>query len=224
MKKVVHTAKSVDIRSVRDMSLFITFEGQEGSGKTTQIELLKQALQRKKYKVIITREPGGTAIGDQIRHILLDPKNKAMDSLTELLLYEASRAQHVAQVIRPALKRGQIVISDRYADASTVYQGMARQLGTQLVKHLNTIATQGLKPHLTIVLDCPLTMGLSRMKQRTHSKLDRIEKEEKSFHAKVRHGYLTLAKQEPHRVKIIDGSKTKDEVHQTILNLILKKL
>lgn len=206
------------------MPIFITFEGQEGSGKTTQIKLLESALKKRGHSIVITREPGGTPIGDQIREVLLNPKNKAMVPLTELLLYEASRSQHVEEVIRPALQKGRMVISDRYADASTVYQGMARYLGTKLVKTLNIVATRGLKPHLTIVLDCPLNIGLSRMKNRKDAQLDRIEQEKKVFHDTVRRGYLALAKQDPHRVKIIDGSKTKEEVHKTILGLILKKI
>ena len=137
------------------MSLFITFEGGEGSGKTTQINLLKKVLQKKDHHVLITREPGGTTIGDQIRHILLDPKNKKMVPLTELLLYEAGRSQHVQEKILAALKKNIVVISDRYADASTVYQGYARKLSSNLVSKLNAIATSDLKPDLTIILDCP---------------------------------------------------------------------
>ena len=151
------------------MSRFITLEGVEGSGKTTQILLLKKALRKKGLKVILTREPGGTPIGDQIRRILLDRKNKKMTALTELLLYEAGRAQHVSEKIRPALKQNKIVISDRYYDASTAYQGAARSLPPALVKNLNQIAAQGVKPDLTFILDLPVSVGLSRMKKRYSS-------------------------------------------------------
>lgn len=207
------------------MSLFITFEGIEGSGKTTQITLLKKALQKKGYSVLITREPGGTVIGDQIREVLLKRQNKKLVPLAELLLYEASRAQHVQEKIKPALQKGKMVISDRYSDASTVYQGVARALSTGLTDQLNRIATQNLKPHLTLVLDCPVHMGLKRVVQRTSSShLDRIEQEKISFHQKVRQGYLRLAKKEPHRVKVIDTTGSTEKIHGDILKQVLKKL
>ncbi|MBI3017457.1 MAG: dTMP kinase [Deltaproteobacteria bacterium] len=207
------------------MSLFITFEGIEGSGKTTQITLLKKALQKKGYSVLITREPGGTVIGDQIREVLLKRQNKKLVPLAELLLYEASRAQHVQEKIQPALKKRKIVISDRYSDATTVYQGVARALSTELTDKLNRIATENLKPHLTLVLDCPVHMGLGRVLKRTSSShLDRIEQEKISFHRKVRQGYLRLAKKEPHRVKVIDASGPAKQIHSNILQQVLKKI
>ncbi|HBQ21780.1 MAG: dTMP kinase [Deltaproteobacteria bacterium GWA2_38_16] len=205
------------------MSLFITFEGGEGSGKTTQINLLKKVLQKKDHHVLITREPGGTTIGDQIRHILLDPKNKKMVPLTELLLYEAGRSQHVQEKILAALKKNIVVISDRYADASTVYQGYARKLSSNLVSKLNAIATSDLKPDLTIILDCPPKDGLKRVKESRH-RFDRIEKEKKSFHDAIRKGYLKLAKSEPRRVKIVNALGSKKEIHEQILKLVFKKI
>lgn len=199
------------------MSLFITFEGIEGAGKSTQIRLLEKALKVQKFSVVITREPGGSIIGNQIRKILLDPKNKKLTPLTELLLYEADRAQHVEEIITPALIEKKIVISDRYMDASTVYQGVARKLDDALVAKLNRIATRLLLPDLTIVLDCPPKEGFHRLKKR---KLDRIEKEKLSFHEEIRRGYLELAKEFPRRVKVINGLQDPKRIHKQILNLI----
>lgn len=208
------------------MSLFVTFEGIEGSGKTTQITLLKKALQKKGHSVFITREPGGTVIGDQIREVLLKRQNKKLVPLAELLLYEASRAQHVQEKIKPALQKGKIVISDRYSDATTVYQGVARALSTELTDKLNRIATENLNPHLTFILDCPVETGLKRLLRRTISRaqFDRIEQEKISFHQKVRQGYLRLAKKEPHRVKVIDARGLAKQIHGDILKQVLKKL
>lgn len=206
------------------MSLFITFEGGEGSGKTTQIHLLEKALKKKGFSVLVTREPGGTDIGNQIRKILLNPQNKKMVSTTELFLYEADRAQHVQEIILPALQKKKIVISDRYMDASTVYQGAARQLKNSLVTQLNSIATQKLEPHITFVLDVPAHIGALRLKNRAGHPLDRIEKEKKSFHEKIRRGYLKLAWKEPQRVKILNGLEKPLNLHKHILELILKKI
>src|SRR3989338_8389117 len=207
------------------MNLFITLEGIEGSGKTTQITLLKKALQKKGYVVLTTREPGGTVIGDQIRNVLLKRQNKKLVRVAELLLYEASRAQHVQEKIWPALQKGKIVISDRYSDASTVYQGVARALSTELTNKLNRIATQNLSPHLTLVLDCPVHMGLKRVLKRTaSSRLDRIEQEKISFHQKVRQGYLRLAKKEAQRVKVIEATGSAQQIHEKVLKEVLKKL
>src|SRR3989338_2612786 len=142
---------------------FITFEGIEGCGKTTQIKLLNEYLQGKGFKTILTREPGGTTIGDKIRQILLDPANKKMHPLTELLLYGASRAQHVEELIRPALSEGKIVLCDRYSDSTTAYQGAARRVDKKILASLDAIATSGLVPDITIVVDVAPTVGLSRV-------------------------------------------------------------
>jgi dTMP kinase len=182
--------------------IFITFEGIEGCGKSTQVELLRQHLAGLGHKVVVTREPGGCFIGEKIRDILLDPENRGMTALTELLLYEASRAQHVADVIGPALDAGETVISDRFYDASTAYQGHARGLGADKVERLNLIATGGLRPDLTIVLDLEASEGLRRLGQ----DLDRIESEAIDFHEKVRNGYIEIAKCDPERVKVVDSS------------------
>lgn len=203
--------------------LFITIEGVEGSGKTTQIDLLKTALKKRGFKVLITREPGGTKISDQIREILLSQKNRRMVPLCELFLYEASRAQHVEEVILPALKKGKIVISDRFYDATWVYQGYGRGISRKSIEKLNLFATRGLEPDLTIVIDCPIDKGLTRI--RSHRKnLDRLERERHSFHERVRRGYLKLASLDPRRVKVIDGNRKPKEVHQDILRQILKKI
>jgi len=182
--------------------IFITFEGIEGCGKSTQVELLRQHLTALGQKVVITREPGGCFIGEKIRDILLDPENRGMTALTELLLYEASRAQHVAGVIGPTLEAGETVISDRFYDASTAYQGHARGLGADKVESLNLIATGGLRPDLTIVLDLEASEGLRRLGQ----DLDRIESEAIDFHEKVRNGYIEIAKCDPERVRVVDSS------------------
>jgi dTMP kinase len=182
--------------------MFITFEGIEGCGKSTQVDLLRQYLTGLGHKVLVTREPGGCFIGEKIRDILLDPENRGMTALTELLLYEASRAQHVADVIEPALEAGETVISDRFYDASTAYQGHARGLGADKVERLNLIATEGLRPDLTIVLDLEASEGLRRLGQ----DLDRIESEAVDFHEKVRNGYIEIANSHPERVRVVDSS------------------
>ena len=197
---------------------FITFEGIESCGKTTQIRLLNDYLTKKGCKTILTREPGGTAIGDQIRHILLDPKNKEMHAVTEALLYEASRRQHIEELIRPALTKGKIILCDRYSDSTVAYQGAARKLSPKVIKQLDEIATGGLKPDLTILLDVTAKEGLSRANKR--SAPDRFEQERLSFHEKVRRAYLALAKAEPKRIKVIDGSLPVKEIHEKIIEIL----
>jgi dTMP kinase len=200
--------------------IFITFEGIEGCGKTTQVELLRQYLTGLGHKVVVTREPGGCFIGEKIREILLDPENHGMTALTELLLYEASRAQHVADVIEPALCGGETVISDRFYDASTAYQGHARGLGADKVERLNLAATGGLEPDLTIVLDLEASEGLRRLGQ----DLDRIESEAVDFHEKVRNGYIEIAKSDPERVKLVDSSGAIEATAAEIKRIIDKFL
>lgn len=197
---------------------FITFEGIEGCGKTTQICLLDEYLQKKGYVTVLTREPGGTIIGDKIRQILLDPQNKMMHPICELLLYAAARDQHLEELIKPALHAGKIVLCDRYADSTTAYQGAARRLDVNVLKSLHKIATGGLDPHLTILLDMPATEGLLRAKKRGAS--DRFENEKIDFHKKVREGYLAIATAEPKRVKIVDAARPIDVIHRDIIGLI----
>jgi len=197
---------------------FITFEGIEGSGKSTQAALLKAFLEEQGLEVLVTREPGGSPIGEQIRHVLLDPGNHGMVPLAELLLYEASRCQHVEAVIRPALDRGNAVICDRFFDASTAYQGYARGLGIKMVGELNLVATGGRKPDLTIVLDLPVEMGLRRLGRN----LDRIEREAVEFHERVRQGYLRIAEDEPDRVKVVNAAGTVDDTFSDVKDLVEK--
>lgn len=196
--------------------LFLSFEGGEGAGKTTQIAKLAHALEASGHTVVVTREPGGSQIANRIRSLLLDPKMKGLVSLAELFLYEASRAQHVHDTILPALEKGHTVICDRFADSSVVYQGVARGLKAPLVATLNKIATGGIKPHRTLVLDLDPRIGLARVGSR--GILDRIEKEALSFHEAVRKGFRRLAKAEPRRVRLIDASRSRDDIHEQILH------
>ncbi len=196
--------------------IFITLEGIEGSGKTTQAELLRDFLIESGFEVLLTREPGGSPIGEKIRQILLDTSNKEMEPLTELLLYEASRCQHVKEIIGPALNAGKVVICDRFYDASTAYQGYARGIDIETVKELNLVATGGRKADLTIVLDLPASDGLRRLGQ----SLDRIEGETMEFHERVRRGYLEIAKSDPDRVKVIDGTDSADETFKRIKAIV----
>jgi len=197
------------------MAFFISFEGIEGSGKSTQIRILKEYLERCGRQVVATREPGGCPIADAIRAILLDPANHALVTRTELLLYAAARAQHVEQVIRPALADGAMVICDRFVDATTAYQGGGRDLDARLVAELNTIASAGLAPDLTLLLDFPVELGLCRARQRNRQSPSlaegRFELEELDFHQRVRTAYLTLAACEA-RFRVIDASGTEQLV------------
>lgn len=205
------------------MGLFITIEGGEGTGKSTQSEKLSQALQAGGQKVLSTREPGGTQIGTEIRKILLHGKNSHIQALTELMLYAADRAQHVRELIRPALKADQIVICDRFQDSTHVYQGIARGLPLEWIEDLGQLATQGLKPDLTLLLDCPAELGLKRSVERLNSENseeDRFEKEALAFHQKVRQGFLELAKYEPDRFRVIDAAKDPGEVHSDIMKIM----
>jgi dTMP kinase len=206
------------------MSLFISFEGIEGSGKTTQIKLLATRLENQGYEVLITREPGGCPIADQIRHILLNPDNDRLVPGAELLLYAAARAQHVAEVIIPALQQDKIVLCDRYCDATLAYQGYARGLDLQLVQQLNELAAGTCRPHLTLLLDMHPDQGLNRAQNRNVVAAGpdegRFEQESLVFHNKVRQGYLDLARLEPHRIKVIDATGTHEQVAMRIWNTI----
>lgn len=197
------------------MPFFITFEGIEGSGKTTQIRILKSLLEARGHRVLATREPGGCPIADAIRAILLDSTNRALVPRAELLLYAAARAQHVEQVIRPALAAGSIVLCDRFADATTAYQGGGRGLDTMLVAELNAIATGGLQPDLTLLFDMPVELGLTRARHRNQQDTlrdeGRFELEELDFHQRVRAAYLSLAERE-NRFRIVDATGTPETV------------
>lgn len=190
------------------MGLFITFEGPDGSGKTTQIELLAERLHALGHDVLITREPGGTPIGDQIRALVHDVKNVEMTRQTEFLLYSASRAQIVRQVIRPHMQRGGTLLCDRFADSSMAYQGYGRQLDLEMVGCITQFATGGLIPDLTIYLDLPVEMGLQR-KQSAHAgqggEWNRLDQQTLDFHRRVRQGYLEMAQGEPDRWLVVDA-------------------
>ena len=209
--------------------MFITFEGIEGSGKSTQIQHLLAELQSRAIDCIVTREPGATRIGKKIRAILLDSVNSTMVSTTELLLYEADRAQHVHEVITPALEANKVVISDRFSDATTVYQGYARGLDLKQIKKLHDMVLGDLRPDLTLILDLPVRQGLERAWQRIEAQTDdlredRFEKEALSFHEKVRQGYLTLAEREPGRFQIVDASGDPKSIHKEVLRIVLDRL
>lgn len=197
--------------------LFFVFEGVEGSGKTTQMKMLYEVLESQARSVIVTREPGGTPIAERIRHIVLDPTAKEMDPKTEAMLYAASRAQHVAEVVRPALERGKVVLCDRYLDSSLAYQGLARGLGEEDVMRLNLWATDETLPDLVILLHLDAELGLSR----TKGDPDRMEQEDVAFHRKVGEAYLHLAREYPSRFAVIDATAPVEEVHRQVKAAIL---
>ncbi|MDI1337692.1 MAG: dTMP kinase [Lacunisphaera sp.] len=195
----------------------ISFEGSEGSGKSTQIARLAARLQSAGREVVATREPGGTEIGEQIRNIIVhNSRGDEMCPETELLLFTAARAQVVREVIMPALSRGAVVLSDRYLDSSTVYQGIARNLAPGPVSAINQFAVGDVMPHLTVVIDVPTEVSLARIRQRASDLPDRMERENISFYTKVREGYLLLAKQWPDRVVVLDGTQTPDALDQAV--------
>jgi len=210
------------------MAFFITFEGIEGCGKTTQESRLSEILAEKGYPVVVTREPGGCAIAEQIRAILLDAENRALVPLAELLLYAAARAQHVEEVIRPALAADKIVICDRFTDATAAYQGYGRSLDIALIGELNRLATGGITPDLTILLDCPEEVGLSRAMARINSmqgaREERFELESLRFHRAVRDGYLRLAAAEPNRFAVLDGTLGIGETAATVAETVISRL
>lgn len=205
--------------------MFITFEGIEGSGKTSQIQSVRAHLSQHGYEVIATREPGSSNIGTQIRSILLDSKNKGLDPLAELLLYMADRAQHLNDTIKPALSAGKVILCDRYVDATLAYQGYARGLDISLISKLHQLAFSDVKPDLTLLLDLPPEVGLARAwkqienGQRT-GRETRFEEEALAFHAKVRSGYLTLAAKEARRFTVIDATASIEKVQQEIVATI----
>jgi dTMP kinase len=206
----------------RRRGFLLSFEGIEGCGKSTQLKRLATRLRTLGYLVVETREPGGGPIGEQIRAVLLDVTNRGMTPRCELLLYLASRAQHLADIIRPALEKGAVVVCDRFSDATLAYQGFGRAITAPVVRRLNQFATEGLTPDLTLVLDVPVMMGLER--KRRAGGLDRLDLERDAFHEAVRKGYLRIAKQEPRRVRVIDGTATISDVSQTVQRIAIERL
>ena len=201
--------------------LLIALEGPDGCGKTTQIELLKDRLEKEGFEVIVTREPGGTKISEKIREILLDNDNNEMGSCCEALLYAASRAQLVEEVIKPALEEGKMIICDRFVHSSLVYQGIGRGLGVKEIEGINNFALNGLKSDLTIMIDIDFEKGLDR--KRNQKKLDRLENSGNDFHKKVYDGYQSI-KNEIKDIEVVDGSMSKEEVHEKIFSLIKNKI
>ncbi len=202
------------------MGFFITFEGIEGCGKTTQIRLLTSFLKTARREFLLTREPGGTEIGDQIRKILLDGKNIGLDPMAELFLYAAARVQHLRQAIFPALREGRLVLCDRFADATLAYQGYGRGLDPSWIDEIHRRAMDDIRPDLTFLLDLPADIGLRRARKRIEGqtiKEDRFERENLEFHRRVREGYLQLARREPHRFVILDGMKDEESLHREIV-------
>ncbi|MTI65961.1 MAG: dTMP kinase [Firmicutes bacterium] len=200
--------------------LFITIEGPDGAGKSTQIKLLEKYLNELGYRIVITREPGGTKISEDIRDIILDNENVEMSYETEALLYAASRAQHVHERILPALKEGKIVICDRFIHSSLVYQGVARGLGIKEVRDINEFAIKGVKPDVTLFFDIPPEKALKR--KIASDKADRLENEDISFHKKVYKAYLELKKLYPTEIEMIDATKSIEEISKEIERVIKK--
>jgi len=201
--------------------VFVTIEGIEGSGKSTQCRLLAGYLRQMDFRVTETREPGGTEMGELIRDLLLSPSNKEISPETELLLYLACRAHHAEQVIRPALQRGDLVISDRFADATVAYQGFGRGLDLERIRTLNEVATGGIAPDITVLLDLEAKIGLARVRVRLpRGETDRFEREELEFHKRVREGYRFLASTEPDRVKIVAADEPVETVQANIQRIV----
>lgn len=200
--------------------MFITFEGGEGSGKTTCINRVVETLQKEGKEIVLTREPGGTPISEEIRNVILDKKNTDMDPRTEALLYAASRRQHIVQKILPSLREGKIVISDRFLDSSLAYQGVARGLGIDEIFKVNQYATEGLEPDVTFFFDIEPEEGLRRISANSEREVNRLDVEKLSFHHNVRNAFLELAKRYPNRIVVIDASQDKDGVYNSVMKEI----
>jgi dTMP kinase len=203
------------------VSLFITFEGCEGCGKSTQARALYQRLLRRGIPAVLTHEPGGTALGNRLRHVLKRRLQDRISALSELFLFVACRVQIVNEVIKPGLKQGKVVICDRFSDSTLAYQGYGRGLNMETIEQINELATEDLKPQLTLLLDVPEHTGLGRKKTRSK---DRFEAEDAVFHRKVRDGYLELAAAEPQRWLVIDGTKPRSEIGKTVWSRVSRLL
>jgi len=208
----------------RRPGLFVTFEGIEGSGKSTQCMRLAKALREHGYRVVETREPGGTALAEQIRDLLLHPRiAEPISAETEACLILAARAQHVAHVIEPALRAGTVVLCDRFTDSTLAYQGFARGLKLADLRALNHVATRGITPALTLLFDLPVTIGLTR-RRREGEPQNRLDREATRFHERVRAGFRTLARREPRRIKILNGRQEPDRLAREVETIVLKSL
>lgn len=201
---------------------FITFEGIDGSGKSTQLRMLANYLKQRGCDVLLTREPGGTPVGNRLRAALLDAQEE-VDPLTELLVFAADRAQHVRRVLRPALESGQVVFSDRYADATAAYQGAGRGFSPELIAEIIQLATEGLKPDLTLLFDLSVDDSTLRTRRRANGKQlgDRLDAENAEFHTRVREAYLRLARAEPDRVKIIETNQPLELTHERVKEIVI---
>ena len=204
--------------------MFITIEGPEGSGKTTAVDTAVKELEKMGYQIVRTREPGGTPIAEQIRNVILDKDNTAMDQRTEALLYAASRRQHLVEKVWPALKEDKIVICDRYLDSSLAYQGGARGLGVDNILNVNMFATEGTFPDLTLLFDIDPQVGLARIAANSNREVNRLDLEKIDFHNKVRNTFLELAKRYPERFVVIDASQNREEVAKKTLEVMLSRI
>lgn len=202
--------------------MFITVEGPDGSGKTTQLNLLVEALNSKGYEVVVTREPGGTTVGNSIREVLLSPEHHEMTPRVEMMLYAASRAQNVDQIIRPALARGAVVLCDRFVDASIAYQGYGLQYDMDQIESLNEWATSGITPDVTFLFDLTPQRAQERMKDR--GQLDRIESRDQAFHQRVYEGFHALLNKYPKRMILIDADQSVECIHDEVLDATLERL
>ena len=203
--------------------MFITFEGPDGSGKSTQLRMLASALREEGREIVTTREPGGTEIGDQIRAVIMNMKNKAMDPRTELLLFNASRAQLVEELIRPSLAAGKVILCDRYADSTMAYQGYGHGLDKGELRRLLNFATGGLKPDLTLLFDISAEAGLKR-RLSNHDEWNRMDDYALQFHERVRGGFLELAAADPERWVVIDADRDPGVIHAEVLDIVKRKL
>ncbi|HWS86939.1 MAG TPA: dTMP kinase [Pyrinomonadaceae bacterium] len=203
-------------------SAFITFEGIDGCGKSTQLRMLASELRLRGQEVVSTREPGGTPLGSRIRQLVLDAEEQ-VDPLAELLLYAADRAQHVRALVRPALESGHVVLSDRYADATVAYQGAGRGFPDAIISEVVALATGGLMPHLTLIFDLPVDESQRRARRRTNTgrKADRLDTEDAAFHTRVRDAYQRIAAAEPERVRIIDASGSVQETQAQVMRIVM---
>ena len=201
---------------------FITFEGIDGSGKSTQLRLLANYLKEVGCEVLLTREPGGTPVGVRLRGALLDA-HEEVDPLTELLVFAADRAQHVRRVLRPAIAAGKVIISDRYADATVAYQGAGRGFSPELIVEIVQLATEGLKPDLTVLFDLSVEDSIARTSRRANAKNkgDRLDAEASDFHVRVRNAYLEIARLEPERVKVVETNRPVEETHQRVKQIVV---